>query len=159
MYQPTDWRNHTTDKPGRYNITKNNDDNTYNITRAGQVMQQGTPQDQAHFNHMEQGIFDAHIAIGILVNALRQQSWEIETGEIELTNTAVFPFNNSVKSVPLVTHKENGEYLVIPVATAPSGNIGEIVVTDRLTNGFKLAFTGSAPRVTVKYTVIGGYLK
>ena len=44
MYQPTDWRNHTTDKPGRYNITKNEDDGTYNITRAGNVMQQGTPQ-------------------------------------------------------------------------------------------------------------------
>lgn len=159
MYEPTSWLNHTTDKPGRYHITKNEDDGTYNITRAGEVMQQGTPQDQAHFNHIEAGVFDAHIAVALLLDALRQQSWEIETGEIVLTNTADFPFNNSVKSVSLVTHRENGEYIVIPVATAPTGNIGDIVVSDRLTNGFKLAFTGSAPSVTVKYTVIGGYMK
>ena len=159
MYEPTAWRNHVTDKPGRYNITKNDDDGTYNITRAGEVMQEGTPQDQAHFNHLEDGVFDAHIAIELLLNALRQQSWEIETGEITLTNTQAFPFNNSVKTVNLQTHRENGEYIVIPVASAPTGNIGDIVVSDRLTNGFKLAYTGSAPSVTVKYTVIGGYMK
>lgn len=44
-------------------------------------------------------------------------------------------------------------------AIPANGNVGEIVVTDKLTNGFKLAFTGSASSVTVKYTVIGGYLK
>ena len=159
MYQPTDWRNHTTDKPGRYYITKNDDDNTYNIVRAGTVMQQGTPQDQAHFNHMEQGILDAQIALTLLLDALRQQSWEIETGEITLTNTQAFPFHDSAKSVDLKTHRENGEYIVITVASAPTGNIGEIVVSDRLTNGFKLGYTGSAPSVTVKYTVIGGYMK
>jgi len=39
------------------------------------------------------------------------------------------------------------------------GNPGEIVVSDKLVNGFKIAHTGSAPSVTIKYTVIGGVLK
>ena len=55
MYQKTDWRDHVTDKPGLYIITDNKD-GTWTITPAGKVMQQGTPQDQEHFNNIENGV-------------------------------------------------------------------------------------------------------
>lgn len=44
MYYPTQWKDHVTNPSNCFNITKN-DDGTYQITRAGTVMQQGTPQD------------------------------------------------------------------------------------------------------------------
>ena len=49
--------------------------------------------------------------------------------------------------------------MILAEVTTVAGNIGEIVVSDKLTNGFKLAYTGGAKTVTVKYYVIGGFLK
>ena len=38
--------------------------------------------------------------------------------------------------------------------TAVTGNAGEIEVSDKLVNGFKLSFTGSASSVTVAWVVL-----
>ena len=37
-----------------------------------------------------------------------------------------------------------------------SGAVGEIVITDKQLNGFKIEHTGSAAKVSVKYIVEGG---
>ncbi len=80
-----------------------------------------------------------------------------ETGTASLTNSLAFPFNNSKKSVALSHSLDNANYeVVILSATAATGNIGDIEITDRLVNGFKMAHTGSAASVTVTYAVIGG---
>jgi len=158
MYDWTKWLDHVTDPANRYTLVDNGD-GTYTITPTGTVMQQGTPQDQVRFNNIENGIVDAHAAIALLLNYARQNSWEIETGTVTLTNTLAFPFNDSQKTVSLTKAKENGDYIVLAEISAASGNAGEIVITDKLINGFKMAFTGSASSVTVKYTVLGGYLK
>lgn len=158
MYNLTLWKDHVTTRSGYYTITDNGD-GTYKIEPAGTVMQQGTPQDQVNFNNIESGIFDAHVAIGLLLNASRQNMWEIERGTVELTNSGTYPFNNSQKSVALSASKENGDYFVLTEVTDFDGNVGEIAITNKLSNGFKIAFTGSAKSVTVNYTVIGGYLK
>ena len=78
------------------------------------------------------------------------------TGTKVLTNTEEFPFNNSESSVSITT-QANAKYVVLTEIVSAVGNPGEIVVSDKLNNGFKLAFTGSASSVTVKYTVIGGF--
>lgn len=158
MYQYTDWKDHVT-LPSNCFIITDNGDGTVTITPAGTVMQQGTPQDQAHFNNMEEGIFDAHIAVALLLNYARQNSWEVESGTAQLTNSMQFPFNGSQKSVALSIVKESADYIVLTEVVATDGNVGEIVVSDKLINGFKLAFTGSATTVTVKYTVIGGFMR
>ena len=49
--------------------------------------------------------------------------------------------------------------MIIAEVTSVAGNVGDINVSDRLTNGFKMAFTGGAKSVTVKYYVIGGFIK
>ena len=64
MYAKTVWLDHVTDKPGLYVITDNHD-GTWTITPAGKVMQQGTPQDQAHFNNIEAGVWDLYAAFGL----------------------------------------------------------------------------------------------
>ena len=123
----------------------------------GTVQQQGTPQNAANFNKLEQGVFDAHAALALLVNFARQNAWEIEHGEVTLTNRYAYPFNNSKQTVALAHISE--DYIVIPEVAEFNGNVGDVVVTDKLINGFKLEFTGSASSAKIKYTVIGGILK
>lgn len=94
MYNPTPWKDHVTNPSNCFNITKN-DDGTYQITRAGTVMQQGTPQDAAHFTNQEDGIWELFACYGLLLNYARQMGWDVERGSINLTNTAKpYPFNN-----------------------------------------------------------------
>jgi len=133
----------------------------------GTVTQAGTPLNAANFNNMEAGILDAHVAHELLLNALRQSVWRIEnletataqeTGSVTLTNSLQFPFNNSQVSVALSKTRDNQNYVVEILSVTPTGGpAGEIEVTDRLVNGFKIAFTGSASSVTVTYAVIGGF--
>jgi len=123
----------------------------------GTVQQQGTPQNAANFNKLEQGVFDAHAAIALLLNLARQNAWEIEHGEVTLTNSYAYPFNNSKQTVALSHISE--DYIVIPEVDTFDGNVGDVVVTDKLVNGFKIEFTGSAASAKIKYTVIGGILK
>jgi hypothetical protein len=142
------------------------------ITRAGVVQQLGTEQDALHFNNIEGGIVDAHVAIGLLVNALRQTSWRVdeleellrkhrtvEVGTVTLTNSLKYPFNNSERTIALVTPQENSDYIVDVNVTAQVGGVEEIIVSSKLTNGFKMAFTGGGTSCTVKYIVVGGFVE
>ena len=158
MYDWTIWQDHVTSPANRFNITDNGD-GTFTVVPTGEVMQQGTPQDQVKFNNIERGIIDAHAAIGLLMNFARQNSWEIETGLVTLTNTEHFPFNNSIQTISTQRKVESLLYIVLTEVVSAVGNPGEIVVSDKLANGFKIEHTGSASSVTVKYTVIGGNLK
>ena len=82
-----------------------------------------------------------------------------ESGQTTLTNTKKFPFNDSQKSVALAKTQADINYTVTPEIVSAVGNPGEIVVSDKQVNGFKLAHTGSATSVVVKYIVIGGVVK
>jgi len=168
MYPVTIWVDETDEYEDRYTESLN-DDGTISHTKVrGTVYVEGTPQDAAHFNNQEAGIYDAHSAALLLINALRQQGWRVEalekatvqeTGTVTLNNTQAFPFNNSIVTVPLTNVRDNLNYIVeiISVTPAGGGNAGEIEVSERQTNGFKMAFTGSASSVAVTYAVIGGY--
>lgn len=158
MYERTYWLDHVRVPDNIYNV-KENGDGTSTITPAGKVVQQGVFQDQTHFNNMEVGIFDAHAAIGLLINFVRQNAWVLERGQVELTNTGIYPFNNSAKTVALATVQDVTDYIVVAEAVTATGNVGEIVAADKLANGFKLGYTGSAKSATIKYTVIGGLMK
>lgn len=110
---------------------------------------------------------DTHAAVALLLNFVRQQGWEQddieqeligEVGTVTLNNSETYPFNNSMVTVSLAKPRTTQNYIVIVDVPAAVGNVGEIVITDKLINGFKIGFTGSASSVTVKYKVIGGYL-
>lgn len=105
---------------------------------------------------------DRTITDGLLIQKMLQLDDSFpatEKGTVNLTNTLVYPFNNSVKSVALTVNQKDTNYIVVAEVTAASGNAGEIVVTDKLTNGFKIQYTGSAKSATVKYAIIGGVIK
>ena len=82
-----------------------------------------------------------------------------ETQEITLTNTQSYPFNSSVDSpvtVALQQVRKNLFYTVEASVKSHSGLVGDIVVTDKALNGFKIAFTGSGTSVTLTVRIKGG---
>ena len=77
--------------------------------------------------------------------------------DVTLTNTQAYPFNNSVKTVQLPALRNTRDYFVIPeVVEAAGGFVGDFSVTDKLLNGFKIAYSGSASSVKVRCHVVGG---
>ena len=161
MYDWTHWLDHVTNPSNVYQLVDLGG-GLVQLTLAGTVMQQGTPQDQTRFNNLEGGVFDAHAALALLFNYARQQAWEIEHGTVTLTNSEKAPFNNSKQTVALATVRESTDYLVmyeVASYTEEAGSVGDIVISNKLINGFKMEFTGSTSSATVNYVVIGGYMK
>lgn len=103
--------------------------------------------------------------------AAKQNDLAEEHLEVTLTNSAVYPANDSQKTVDLKTKRANTNYTVdarITGVTLPDaestvldkgdtvGAAGHIVISDKATNGFKVAYTGAARGATVELTVRGG---
>ena len=174
MYSRTYWVDHALSETNKFTIKQVSGD-VHTIVPYGTVMQQGVPQDAKHFNNIEEALSAHEIALGLHSNALMQHMDEIkknaalaevvdklhtvETGTVTLTNSAKYPFNNSQKTVALAAQRNTPAYVVITEVKSFVGNVGEIVVSDILANGFKIAFTGSAKSVTVEYKILGGYTR
>ena len=76
-----------------------------------------------------------------------------------LTNTEQYPFNNSKKTVALTNEQErvNTDYKVTVEASSVTGGfLEDVIITDKLVNGFKVEYTGSATAATLKLYVSGG---
>ena len=161
-HKRTFWQDHVTEFEDRYTERENEDGTITHIPVEGEVIQQGTAQNAPNFNNMEEGIFAANElgaeAVRVLVHhgqAIEQLSGE--KGTVTLTNTQVYPFNNSRTTVALVKPRQTLDYTVSVEAVAVGGGaVGEIVITDKQLNGFKIEHTGSAAKVSVKYIVEGG---
>ena len=100
MYGMTPWKDEVVQYPYRYKETQNSDGTVEHEPSPGTVMQQGTPQSATNFNHMENGIHDAHVAEAIFMQAKMHQQEEVErrlgehdaeftseTGAVTLTNS------------------------------------------------------------------------
>lgn len=105
---------------------------------------------------IDQALLEHDEALALL-NQQMQKLRVVETGTVTLTNSQEFPFNNSHKTVALVTAQANSDYLVDVEVDEANGNVGEVIVSSRMTNGFAIEFTGSATSVSVNYFVIGGF--
>ena len=121
----------------------------------------------ANFNEVLIGIGDAKAAGALIVCKMMQREDDIDhllsqaavqTVQTTLANAQKFPFNNSQVTVPLPRSVANANYVVSTEVVSHVGNIGEVIVSDKLINGFKLAFTGSASQVVVKCVIMGGTL-
>jgi len=171
VYNQTDWKDHVTQFPNRRKII-NNGDGTSTVEKAtGETIQQGTPQSATNFNNAENGIQEAQVVAQILMQHHIQKVREYdlglasldaecvsEAGEITLTNTQKYPFNNSQKSVSLKKARKTLNYDVDIELVDADGCVGDFSITDKKLNGFKIAFDGSAKTVTIKYRVKGGLL-
>ena len=168
MYNRTFWVDESDEFENRYREVANPDGTITHIKETGERYVEGTPQSAANFNKMEDAIQDAHIAAAQMLIHQKQSEWRIEdlekatvqeTGTVTLTNSMAFPFNNSKKSVALANTRDNLNYVVVVVSKTANdgGNIGEIEISERQINGFKIEHTGSSASVTVVYAVMGGY--
>lgn len=163
MYSPTLWQDLVTEFENRYTESRNEDGTITHTPVEGEIIQQGTPQNAANFNHMEDGISNAgELAALMAASAIhQQQSLKDQAGEtmtVTLTNTQEYPFNNSEQTVPLPQERNHADYTVAAEVVEYSGGFpGEIIISAKLLNGFKVASTGSAESVTVKLYVKGGF--
>lgn len=76
-YKRINWKDHVVEFPLRRKITDNGD-GTYNVKPdVGEIIQKGTKQSALNFNHMDEGILDAHLAVQlILQSGLGNSSFE-----------------------------------------------------------------------------------
>lgn len=162
MYVPTDWKDEVVEHPNRYRETVNGDGSVEHIPDPGEKLQEGTPQSATNFNHMEKGIFEAHEMCAENTRILRSSGQKLDgiVGDIiqvTLTNSQEYPFNNSLKTVQLSVPRNNKDYTVAPEIVSRSGGaVGDIIFSDKLLNGFKVEFTGSAKTVVLNLYVRGG---
>ena len=108
---------------------------------------------------------DQYLASRILITYARQLGWSlddtisevtVEEQEVTLSNSQGYPFNDSAVTVSLGTTRGNTNYIVDYEIEDSDGCVGEIEITSKALNGFKVAFTGSATSVTVTLKIIGG---
>lgn len=163
MYEWKQWQDHVTQYEDRYTESRNDDGTITHTPVEGEIIQQGTPQNSTNFNHMEDGISNAgELAALLAIEIIHQRQLTAdltgETLEVDLTNTQEYPFNNSVKTIALAQQRNHLNYTVeAEVLEYSGGFVGDIVVSEKLVNGFKIAHTGSATSVKLKVFVKGGF--
>ena len=155
------WQDHVTEFSDRFREVVNGDGTISHIPVEGEVIQQGTPQNARHFNAFEEIAFAnnvqaAEAARVLLLHQRALNGLASETGEITLTNSQKYPFNNSVKTVALNLTMDTTEYTVETDVLSSDGEVGCVVISDRQKNGFKVAFTGSAKTAKIRFFVKGG---
>jgi len=158
------WQDHVTEFQNRFKETTNADGSITHTPADGTVIQQGTPQNAMNFNNIEEGIFasnelgcESALLLAHHGQALRQLDGV--TGEVNLTNTLEYPFNNALATVSLsaAAVRRTTNYSVdVEIVSSSGGDIGYIHITDKLKNGFKVSYTGSAKMAKFKYIVKGG---
>lgn len=168
MYKQTEWQDRVTEFEDRYKETENPDGTFTHTQVEGEIIQVGTPQNQTNFNNMENGIQDATLAAQILGwgNLHQQRRNDVveadtlgEYHEITLTNNQGFPFNSSVDSpttIALTTTRKTLFYTVEAEVLEHTGLVGDITISGKALNGFKIAYTGSGSSVKLAVRVKGG---
>lgn len=162
MYSILIWKDHSVTPARTFTVT-NNADGTITLTPAGLVLQQGTNQSAVNFNNIEEGVLAANVSAAEALRLIRQLEDKAEALEgviVEgtLTNSSKYPFNSSKKTlaIPTDSTRYNTDYTVIVEAEPTGGFGGDIIISDKLVNGFKIEYTGSAASVAVKCYVQGG---
>lgn len=157
------WKDHSVTPDKTYSVQEN-PDGTITLTPSGKVVQQGTNMSAVNFNNLETGVLAANISAAEALRVCRLIQDDI-TGlkgivkTVALTNRMDYPFNNSVKTVALTSEevRRTKDYTVIAeIVSHTTGGVGDIVISDKLVNGFKVAYTGSTSEVTLNLYVQGG---
>jgi hypothetical protein len=163
MYEWTEWEDHVTQYEDRYRESQNADGSITHTPEEGEIIQEGVPQNADNFNHTEEGVVNAgELAALLSVEMIHQRQitkdLQGDTMTVTLTNTQQYPFNNSQQTVALATPRNNLDYTVTyEIVSETGGFAGDVIISAKLVNGFKVEFTGSATSVTVKLYIKGGF--
>ena len=123
-----------------------------------EIIQEGTDQSAGHFNNAEHGISDVNLAAALILISSSLTAEQVATEErtITLTNSQSYPFNDSTQTIALATARNFTDYTVEAEVLDHSGNVGDVRIFDRMLNGFKIAYDGSAKSATIKLRIKGG---
>lgn len=163
MRDPINFLDHVVEYPGRFQETDLGNNLVQHDPAPGEVVQEGTPLNAANMNLLDTAALQAIMMGSLNTSLLRQLSDKVEAQageqiEVTLTNSQQYPFNNSNKAVQLGTNRNKKNYTVlVEVLSSEGGGVGEILVTNKLLNGFQIAYTGAASSVTVNCIVQGGF--
>ena len=163
MRDPINFLDHVVEYPGRFQETDMGNNLIQHDPAPGEIVQEGTPLNAANMNLLDTAALQAIMMGSLNTSLLRQLSDKVEAQageqiEVTLTNTQQYPFNNSNKAVQLGTNRNKKNYTVlVEVLSSEGGGVGEILVTNKLLNGFQIAYTGAASSVTVNCIVQGGF--
>ena len=161
MRELVNWKDHVVEFPNRF--TKDEAEGYLTLQRApGTVRQQGTPQSATNFNIMDLAALEAMLMASENTRNLIHME-DVLSGlqgeiiEATLTNSQEYPHNNSIKTLQLTTPRNTKDYTVTPeVVSVSGGAVGDFEISDKLLNGFKIQFTGSADSIVVRCYVRGG---
>ena len=161
MRSLVNWKDMVCEFPNRFAQTVEGDKVTLQRS-PGTVRTQGTPQNATNFNIMDLAALEAMLLSSEAMRMLLRQNEELKgiTGEVieaTLTNSQVYPHNNSIKTLQIVTPRNTKDYTItVEVVSVTGGAAGEFEISDKLLNGFKIKYTGSASSVAVRCYVRGG---
>lgn len=162
MRQLVNWKDHVVEFPGRFEEEDLGNGLVQLTASPGTVKQQGTPQNGTNFNIMDLAAFEAMLMSSENNRVIRMMENTVngivgEKIQVTLTNSQLYPHNNSKKTVQIPTKRNDMDYTIeCEIVSVSGGAVGEFEFSDKLLNGFKIAFTGSAKSVVVNCYVRGG---
>lgn len=174
MYSFKNWLDRVTEFTDRYRETANADGTTTHTKVPGEVIQAGTPQNAANFNNLEGGVLENSLVLAEHTRTLlaTQRSLANLAGEAVTftapTRIPKYPAPAVQQTIALAQRRNNTAYDVavrivsttlpggIVTQGDPAGVVGTVLITDKLLNGFKVAYTGSAQSVTLEFGITGG---
>ncbi|GAB6100449.1 hypothetical protein JCM16358_23280 [Halanaerocella petrolearia] len=135
---------------------------------TGEVLVEGTLFDQENMNRMEAGIDLQNIANAYTITVARQarsnslelDKWKnqrLQEGEVEITNSNDGDYFQSSDPVALVAlpgymQFDSPDYSVVTeIIEGDPALIGDVMIYDKTSNGFKIKYTGSADSAKIRY--------
>ena len=125
---------------------------------TGEKLQDGTDQSALNFNNAEAGISDATAAAQLMLIMTGQTLDElaVEERRLTLTNTRKYPFNNSQQTLSLNKMRNALTYSVEVEIESSAGEVGDIAISAKQLNGFKIKYDGSATTASLILRIKGG---
>jgi hypothetical protein len=162
MRDLVNWKDRVVEYPGRFQEEDLGNGLKQLTPSPGEVRHQGIPQNATNFNIMDYAALEAMLMAAETVRTLKFHEDTLDgiTSTIipvTLVNTQKYPFNNSKATVKLPTERNTKDYTVdIDVVSVTGGAVGDFEISDKLLNGFKIAYTGSATQVVINCYIRGG---
>lgn len=155
------WQDQIVEEPNRYSMTDLGGGKIRLDKDPGEKFKEGTPQNALNFNTMDLAAFEAMLMASDASRKIRIMENIVdglrgEKIQVTLNNSQLYPHNNSKKTVQMKSRNTKDYTIESEIVSVSGGAVGSIEYSDKMLNGFKVAYTGSAKAVTLNLYVRGG---